>query len=326
MMEFKNIPAVDLQFRFSDSGVYTFTALNFDHPNAKLLPSYWDRSLLRCHVVRMNQGLKLKQCDNASYALVGQENKADALTNMQEEDIWGHNLFCTCDLSEGELGNIQHLFDASLKKKFTRDRKDGEGVPDRLRITRGHRVQNVFNWTEYSSRKWSIKEAMRSSKKRLQSNIDNLKTAGVLPNNDLYRLDSDANEAFLFHGTNDDAAGKITRGDFLVNLAGSNAGTLYGRGVYLAESVSKSDEYTKENANGERCLLVCRATLGFVNYTDEVAPDVDKLVKSCTDGPYHCVLGDREKCRGTFREIIVYDDDQVYPEYVIWYKREYKGK
>jgi len=157
----------------------------------------------------------------------------------------------------------------------------------------------------------------------LLRSIDNLKTAGVLPHEETYRVDSDAHEEFLFHGTNDAAAENITAGDFLVNLAGTNAGTLYGRGVYLAESVSKSDEYTQENAHGERCILVCRATLGYVNYTDEVSPNVDALVKSCVEGPYHCVLGDREKCRGTYREIMVYDHDQVYPEYVIWYKRVY---
>merc|ERR1712072_258361 len=176
---------------------------------------------------------------------------------------------------------------------------------------------------EYSRRRWQIKEELRA--KSLPRSIDNLKTAGVFPEEDQYRLDTDAHEEFLFHGTNDAAAEGITKGDFLVNLAGSNAGTLYGRGVYLAESVSKSDEYTKENARGERCILVCRAALGYVNYTDEVAPNVDTLVKSCTEGPYHCVLGDREKCRGTYREIMVYDDDQVYPEYVIWYKRVYNA-
>merc|ERR1712100_113805 len=141
----------------------------------------------------------------------------------------------------------------------------------------------------------------------LMRGIDNLKTAGILPNEDQYQLDWDAHEEFLFHGTNDAAAEGITKGDFLVNLAGSNAGTLYGRGVYLAESVSKSDEYTMENHSGERCILVCRATLGYVNNTDQVAPNVDALVQSCVQGPFHCVLGDREKCRGTYREIMVYD-------------------
>merc|ERR1711943_15365 len=180
----------------------------------------------------------------------------------------GYNMFCTQDLPQSDLINFQKLFDASFRKKFTRDRKDGQGVPDRLLVTRGHRCQNVQNWVEYSRRRWQIKEEL-NARKDLPRSINDLKTAGVFPAQDQYRLDSDAHEEFLFHGTNDAAADSITKGDFLVNLAGSNAGTLYGKGVYLADSVSKSDEYTKENARGERCILVCRATLGYVNYTDE---------------------------------------------------------
>ena len=40
------------------------------------------------------------------------------------------------------------------------------------------------------------------------------------------------------------------------------------------------------------------------------------------NGPYHSVIGDREKCRGTFREIMVYDKNQAYPEWIVWYQRQ----
>ena len=36
---------------------------------------------------------------------------------------------------------------------------------------------------------------------------------------------------------------------------------------------------------------------------------------------YDSLLGDREKARGTFREFVVYDKDQIYPEYAIIYRR-----
>ena len=48
----------------------------------------------------------------------------------------------------------------------------------------------------------------------------------------------ETNTVWLFHGTNDEAAELITKGDFLVDKAGSNAGTLYGRGIYMAEAGS----------------------------------------------------------------------------------------
>jgi hypothetical protein len=324
-MEFHGVPAKvenhEIWFRFSKEGLYTKTYLNFDHANAKLLPSYWNRKALFPQIVSVGSGLSLRRSENVFKALVGKEHQSQ----IGATDHMGYNMFSTQGLEQTDLLQFQRLFDNSLRKKFTRDRRDGMGVPDRLLVTRGYRCQNVQNWVEYSRRRWQIKEELHA-RSDLPRSIDNLKTAGVFPNEDRYHLDSNAHEEFLFHGTNDEAAASITKGDFLVNLAGSNAGTLYGKGVYLAESVSKSDEYTKENGQGERCILVCRATLGAVSYTDEVAPDVDALVESCTKGPYHCVLGDREKCRGTYREIIVYDDDQVYPEYVIWYKRVYEDQ
>jgi hypothetical protein len=321
-MEFHGVPAdvpdIELWFRFSGDS-FSKAYLCFDHPDAKRLPNYWNRNVLFPRLVNAGCGLSLRRSENVYRFMLGAEHHSEIGDNYM-----AYNMFSTQELLQAELSDFQKLFDASFRKKFTRDRKDG-GVPDRLLITRGRRCQNVQNWVEYSRRRWQIKQDL-DAKKGLPTSIDNLKTAGVLVGQDQYQLDSDAHEEFLFHGTNDTAADCITKGDFLVNLAGSNAGTLYGRGVYLAESVSKSDEYTQPNACDERCILVCRATLGYVNYNDQIAPNVDALVKSCTEGPYHCVLGDREKCRGTYREIMVYDGHQVYPEYVIWYKRVYEDK
>lgn len=103
--------------------------------------------------------------------------------------------------------------------------------------------------------------------------LNNLKTDQM----DLHsgESDRDSNTVWLFHGTSTEAAALITRGDFLVDKAGSNAGTLYGRGIYLAESCSKSDEYSTENADGHRCILLCRAVLGNILYNDDVSPNLD---------------------------------------------------
>jgi len=142
-------------------------------------------------------------------------------------------------------------------------------------------------------------------------------------------LRDDLNEQWLFHGTSKAGADGITSEDFRLDLAGTSAGTLYGRGVYLAECCSKSDEYTSaDESTGLRPLLLCRATLGNVLYTAERTPDVQKLERQCGLGKatsltsYRSVLGDREKASGTFREFIVFDSDLVYPSYVIWYERE----
>ena len=53
-------------------------------------------------------------------------------------------------------------------------------------------------------------------------------------------VNPDVNEFYMFHGTNPAAAQAITEGDFRVDLAGSNAGTLYGRGIYYSEEAALS--------------------------------------------------------------------------------------
>ena len=79
---------------------------------------------------------------------------------------------------------------------------------------------------------------------------------------------------------------------------------------------------------GVRTILVCRATLGRMLYTDEKMPNVGDLERHCGykqaqgKGHYDSVLGDREKCSGTYREFIVYDDDFVYPDFIVKYRRE----
>merc|ERR1712048_85411 len=315
--------SVGFKFRFGPGEGYSPTELNFDPPGSRKLPSYWDRERLEPKLCSLGQGLALKASDNAMLATVGLEHLDEVRNNP--DAFMARNFLYQSPISDGQIVEFQKLFDETLKKKYTRDRKGGN-VPDRMIITRGYRNHNSSNWVEYSIKRAKVKAEMKTPERDgLLRRIENLKTADVLPDADShqYELDEEVNEQFLFHGTNDKAAKGITEGDFLVTLAGSNAGTLYGKGVYLAESVSKSDEYTEENDKGERAILICRSTLGCVNYNDEVSPDVDALVDSCVNGNFHCVVGDREKCRGTFREIIVYANNQVYPEYVIWYKRHY---
>merc|ERR1712050_441658 len=108
--------------------------------------------------------------------------------------------------------------------------------------------------------------------------------------------------------------------DFKMRLAGSATGTLYGRGSYLAESVTKADEYSK--LEGEFCcVLLCRVLGGRVRYCDERAPDADALTRDCMEGAYDCIVGDRVKVSGTYREFVIFDTENVYPEFVLRYKR-----
>jgi len=151
--------------------------------------------------------------------------------------------------------------------------------------------------------------------------IPEVKSGSIL-SEECYDLDADANCMWLFHGTSPEAGQSICAGNLLINN-GSKGGKLYGRGIYLAEACSKSDEYSVENEDGLRCMLICRTTLGNVLYNDEVNPNVESLVQLCITGPFHSVLGDPERSCGRFREFVVYEDSQVYPEFMLWYRRHY---
>ncbi|CAE8650622.1 unnamed protein product, partial [Polarella glacialis] len=50
----------------------------------------------------------------------------------------------------------------------------------------------------------------------------------------------------------------------------------------------------------------------------------ESLRFSCrhSSGEHHSVIGDREKIRQTFREFVIFDAHQAYPEYIVWYRRK----
>ncbi|CAJ1452807.1 unnamed protein product [Effrenium voratum] len=89
--------------------------------------------------------------------------------------------------------------------------------------------------------------------------------------------------------------------------------------------MTSGDEYTSPLADGVRHLLVCRVALGRVHYTD-AKEDADPrgCEDACLKGKYHSILGDRKKCRGlpfpdgTFREFVVFDEEQTYVNYILW--------
>lgn len=243
---------------------------------------------------------------------------------------------------------MQSLFDATFRKVYTRDRR-GAPIPDAFRVKEVHRVLNDQVWREYSAKREDIRQTCGDTRPTLpdgSETVNHLKqnrTDKLLP-----ALDEAVNEHWLYHGTTAEAAKGIAENDFRLDLSGSNAGTLYGKGIYLAENATKSDEYgegPKGPAGGgeeaemgyeapkpppgpppplvrESYILVCRSTLGRVNYNDEQRPNPDRLQQSCTsEGKFDSVLGDRLKLNRTFREIVVYNDDHCYPEYIVKYDR-----
>jgi hypothetical protein len=115
----------------------------------------------------------------------------------------------------------------------------------------------------------------------------------------------------------------ILKNGFVLDHAGKSTGTMLGYGMYLAECTSKSDEYARDDGGGTfpglMAILMCRCLVGKP-YTVEEAGDHVTTAKS---GGYDCVVGDRERKVGTYREFVLYDQDQILPEFAVIYRRQY---
>lgn len=183
-------------------------------------------------------------------------------------------------------------------------------------------------WERYVKKRREIR-MRRCSELPIRPFDPPVKTQTVIDqNSDCFEtLESDVNEVYLMHGTQVRSALKIATEDFSIDLAGTGAGTMYGRGCYLAESCTKADEYAQDETGGYYenifALLIIRACMGKVYYTTDRNEKAGEKVKA---GTYDGTLGDRLKIAGTFREFVVYDADQVYPEYIVIYKRVGKGE
>ena len=124
--------------------------------------------------------------------------------------------------------------------KRTRDRADGSR-PAGLEVVAARKVRN---WEAYVA----AREAARANVARRGATAlgpDVLTRSAAAGSELLGELDLAAGERWLFHGTGSAGLEGITDGDFRLDLAGTGAGMLYGRGVYLAESCTKADEYSR---------------------------------------------------------------------------------
>lgn len=149
-------------------------------------------------------------------------------------------------------------------------------------------------------------------------------------------------ESLLLHGTNPQDAQSILETGFDLTRTGSaraeatgrRKGSMFSTGIYLAECSSKADEYASEGIEGRNkspkallAMLVCRVALGrLLRVTRAVGgegtgPRLAATLGSAGPQPYHSLMGDLEQGCGTFREFVIPRSEQVFPEFLLLYKR-----
>lgn len=286
------------------------------------------------------------RADNERFCRCGHKRGLHSVSSdkaIQVPSYWANSdAGITCewvDCDDFIVGEMQKVMDASAKRSWTRDRgRDENGktkpVPVGFEVIKVKRNENPKIWRKYALKRGLIKENLAQDDLPDEDAFQEfpVKTGGAGEPGFTFEepMDASCNEWFLWHGTSVEGAKRICEVDFQQRLAGTATGTLYGPGTYFAESCTKADEYAKVvvgdlNEEEDEDLLVmmlCRVVGGRVKYTDEVEPDTEVLVDSVMHGHYDSVLGDREKCRNTFKEFVIYGSDQVYPEYVVMYKRK----
>lgn len=203
------------------------------------------------------------------------------------------------------------------------------GLPTKYHMRRVIRNEDSKLWSKYIAKRDKIKEKRKNEgPHRIRLFEPPLMTAGFARRRPevVGSLDTDINECLMWHGTHVRAALSIAHNGFALNLAGSSGGNMYGKGIYLAESCTKADEYARDEEmggyyNGVYALVLCRVCMGKMYYTNKRDPEAGDHTK---DGTHDSTCGDRAASADTFREFVVYDSDQVYPEFLVFYARLYK--
>jgi len=177
------------------------------------------------------------------------------------------------------------------------------GLPTAYVARRVIRVEDSEMWVKYDQKRQEINEKRQGDNWRVFD--PPLMSDEIVTNNpDVFLpVDHDMCEGYLWHGTSVRIALAIAQNDFRIDLAGSGAGTMYGRGAYLAESSTKADEYARDEPGGYydgiRALVLCRVFMGKYYYTTQRD---EKAQEKWQNGEFDSTLGDRAKSVGTFRE------------------------
>jgi len=176
-------------------------------------------------------------------------------------------------------------------------------MPDH-KIIKCERIEDSLLWGRYVVKREEIR--------RRAVRIEDIKpeTSKHIDYSANTTLDHSVNEVWLFHGTSDEASRGIAKSNFRIP---KGVGGCFGPGAYFAEAAAKSNDYAEAGyIEGCKVLLLCRVTLGSVLKVEGTDRSAFKKVLENPD--YDCVMG-----KTNYREFIVYDMAQIYPEYIMQY-------
>ncbi|KAH3832425.1 uncharacterized protein LOC127877783 isoform X2 [Dreissena polymorpha] len=215
--------------------------------------------------------------------------------------------------------------------------RDAKGLSElnytKVKVTRVERIENYELFHKYAAKRQELfKKAFKTggpfkSMEKLTGSKGKVLTTSNIENNSVLSKEvyHEVNEHYMFHGT--DGVDKIAEQGLDCRLAGHTA--MFGQGVYCAESSTKSDQYADPKGMRsltDRKMLLVRTCLGEPFVTSSPKSYARPPCKSCLEDKCRCsnnqfydsIIGDGS---WNFREFIVYNMTDVYPEYIVTYDR-----
>ncbi|XP_071795003.1 protein mono-ADP-ribosyltransferase PARP12-like [Asterias amurensis] len=179
------------------------------------------------------------------------------------------------------------------KAEYDKVQEHFAATMDKRLIIKIERVQNIEAWDEFVRKRDKMKENHKDH--------------------------NDAKEELLFHGTRKAFIKAICQQNFDPRVSGSNVGTKYGQGSYFSKTSVYSDCYAEETDKGTKQMFLVRVLvgsyiLGNPSYRRPPFKDASNLCgpmfDSCVDSQTNPMI------------FVTFDSCQVYPEYMITYKRK----
>mmetsp|Transcript_95568 Transcript_95568/g.308277 ORF Transcript_95568/g.308277 Transcript_95568/m.308277 type:complete len:273 (-) Transcript_95568:225-1043(-) len=263
------------------------------------------------------------------------------------------------DVGAWVLSAVQKLIDELLQPKLIGSGMDGNGMQHRgLRVLKVSRNENRHLYERYQYRSQRVPDVDTSRPREFGEVLtQTLKNEEAHQFVTSLRLDSRKREVLLMHGTpranavswryskykqiwepgskvSHDPVRAILKQGFDARVAGSG---MLGRGIYCAERPCKSDRYAlrysaseEDTSVGERAqLFLCRAALGRPHVALDGNPGLRELRRPpCVRGHSDEFKCDHERLDSVvfakprkYREFVLYDGDQVFPEFLVEYER-----
>lgn len=227
--------------------------------------------------------------------------------------------------------------DMSSSSSADTDCEEAEAMPTGVHVLKVIRIEDSGLWSQFVEFQETIRTRRQGQPLR---SLAPVQTVEGLPAPERARLAKDVNEVYLWHGCSPSVVTQVALSGFPDKLRNFNQGS-YGHGAYFVEDADHADEYSTDDAEGYYrgyyAMLLCRVTLGQpqvlagplgldprTSGSPVSSPSTAADRSVGPNRPFDSTVGPVPASYGEFREFVVQERSQIYPEYAIIYERKFR--